>query len=89
MSVNSDKGRFPRTTLELIKEIAVVTRINFRLIATIVLSPFLTAPTLVQTSKGFFVGNITDQDGAVIVGAQVKIVNANTGVTRDTTSTVF
>jgi hypothetical protein len=69
------------------KEITVVTRINLRLIATIVVSLFLTAPALAQTSKGFFVGNITDPNGAVIEGAQVKIVNTNTGVTRDTTST--
>ena len=64
-----------------------MTRINLRLIATILVSLFLTAPALAQTSKGFFVGSITDEAGAVIVGAQVKIVNTNTGVTRETTST--
>src|SRR5512145_1231067 len=39
-----------------------------------------------QTSKGFVVGNIVDPNGAVIVGANVKITNINTGVSRDTVS---
>jgi len=42
------------------KEITVVTRINLRLIATLVVSLFLTTSALAQTSKGFFVGNIID-----------------------------
>lgn len=41
---------------------------------------------LAQTSKGFLVGNVSDPNGAVISGANVKITNTSTGVTRDTVS---
>jgi len=37
-----------------------------------------------QTSKGFVVGEVVDPNGAVIAGANVKITNANTGVSRET-----
>ena len=47
----------------------------------------LTSSAFAQTSKGFFVGNVADQNGAVVAGAVVKITNANTGVTRVVTST--
>jgi hypothetical protein len=47
----------------------------------------LTSSAFAQTSKGFFVGNVNDQNGAVISGAVVKITNAGTGVTRETVST--
>lgn len=64
-----------------------MTRINLRLSCIILMSLTLAATALGQTSKGFFVGNIVDQNGAVITGAHVKITNINTGVTRDTVST--
>ena len=47
----------------------------------------LTSSAFAQTSKGFFVGNIADQAGAVVSGATIKITNAGTGVARVTTST--
>jgi hypothetical protein len=47
----------------------------------------LTSSAFAQTSKGFFVGNIADQAGAVVSGATIKITNASTGVARVTTST--
>lgn len=63
-----------------------MTRINFRLIATVLMSLLLGASVFGQTSKGFIVGNITDPNGAVIVGASVKITNVSTGVSRETVS---
>ncbi len=63
-----------------------MTRINFRLIATVLMSLLIGSSVFGQTSKGFIVGNITDPDGAVIVGASVKITNASTGVSRETVS---
>ena len=41
---------------------------------------------LAQTSKGFLVGDVIDPNGAVIVGANVKITNTSTGVSRETVS---
>ena len=41
---------------------------------------------LAQTSKGFVVGNVFDPNEAVITGADVKIINTSTGVTRTTVS---
>lgn len=37
-----------------------------------------------QTSKGFVVGTVEDQNGAAIANAAVKITNLTTGVVRDT-----
>src|ERR1041384_6681979 len=37
-----------------------------------------------QTSKGFVVGTVEDQNGASIPNAAVKITNLTTGVVRDT-----
>lgn len=62
-----------------------MTRIRFIAIAAMILA--LTSSAFAQTSKGFFVGNIADPNGAVVSGAAVKITNAGTGVTRTTTST--
>jgi outer membrane receptor protein involved in Fe transport len=39
-----------------------------------------------QTSKGFIVGTVTDPNGAAVAAATIKITNAATGVTRETTS---
>jgi hypothetical protein len=64
-----------------------VSRINFKLVATFLFSLLVCSSVFGQTSKGFIVGNITDPDGAVIVGANVKIVNVSTGVSRETVST--
>lgn len=63
-----------------------MTKINFRLITTVLMSLLLGSSVFGQTSKGFVVGNITDPNGAVIVGANVKITNASTGVSRETVS---
>ena len=60
-------------------------RIRFIAIAAMILA--LTSSAFAQTSKGFFVGNIGDQNGALVSGATIKITNANTGVARVTTST--
>lgn len=60
---------------------------RFRLITIAAMILALTSSAFAQTSKGFFVGNLNDQNGAVVSGAVVKITNASTGVTRVTTST--
>ena len=62
-----------------------MTRIRHIAIAAMILA--LTSSALAQTSKGFFVGNISDPNGALVSGAVVKITNASTGVTRETVST--
>ena len=59
---------------------------RFRLIAIAAIIMAFTSSAFGQTSKGFFVGNIADQNGAVVSGAVMKITNTNTGVTRETTS---
>jgi hypothetical protein len=46
----------------------------------------VTSSPLAQTSKGFLVGNVFDPSGAVIGGANVKITNTSTGVSRETIS---
>lgn len=58
---------------------------RFTAIAALILA--LTSSAFAQTSKGFFVGNVADQNGAVVSGATIKITNAGTGVARVTTST--
>ncbi len=50
------------------------------------MSLLLSISGLGQTSKGFIVGNVVDPNGAVIVGATVKITNVSTGVSRETVS---
>jgi outer membrane receptor protein involved in Fe transport len=39
---------------------------------------------LAQTSKGFIVGTIVDQNAAAVAGATVKVTNTETGVVRET-----
>jgi len=39
-----------------------------------------------QSSKGIIVGTVTDQSGAVVTGATVKITNIATNVSRETTT---
>ena len=60
---------------------------RFRLIAIAAFIVAFTSSAFAQTSKGFFVGNIADQNGAVVSGAVIKITNSSTGVTRETAST--
>ena len=63
-----------------------MTRVSFKLIAIALVTLAFAASAFGQTSKGFFVGNITDQNGDVVAGAVVKVTNAATGVTRVTSS---
>jgi len=64
-----------------------VREFNFNMIAAILMSLVFGVGVFAQTSKGIIVGNIVDPNGAVIVGAAVKITNVSTGVTRDSVST--
>jgi outer membrane receptor protein involved in Fe transport len=60
---------------------------NFRFtITAILLVGLLSLTAVAQTSKGFVVGTVVDQNGAGITGASIKITNTETGVTRTTTS---
>ncbi|HEV8371249.1 MAG TPA: carboxypeptidase regulatory-like domain-containing protein [Pyrinomonadaceae bacterium] len=63
-----------------------MTRINFRHIATVLMTLLLASSVFGQTSKGFVTGNIVDPNGAVIIGASIRITNVNTGVMRETVS---
>ncbi len=52
---------------------------------------FMLAPILAQQARGqvlygSLVGTVTDQTGAVVPGATVAVKNANTGLTRETTT---
>src|SRR4030095_8363134 len=44
----------------------------------------MVGPVTAQTSKGFVVGTVEDQNGASIPSATIKITNLKTGVVRDT-----
>jgi hypothetical protein len=59
---------------------------GFRIACVVLMLLTLGSSVLAQTSKGFFVGNVFDPSGAVIAGANVRITNTSTGVTRETTS---
>jgi hypothetical protein len=54
----------------------------FSLLALVLCLP----PAHAQTSKGILVGMVRDTTGAVVPGAQVTIINQETGETRTTTS---
>ena len=61
-------------------------RISFRIASIFFVLLAVGSSLLAQTSKGFFVGDVIDPTGAVIVGANVKLTNSSTGVTRETVS---
>jgi hypothetical protein len=63
-----------------------VIRINFRIVVVLSILLAFGSSVFAQTSKGFVVGTVTDPNGAVIVGANVKITNISTGVSRETVS---
>ena len=63
-----------------------MTRFDFRLIAIALVILAFTSSAFAQTSKGFLVGNIADQNGAVVAGAAIKVTNIATGVIRATVS---
>lgn len=57
-------------------------RLQLLMVAILVLAIVGSAPA--QTSKGFVVGTVEDQNGASIPSATIKITNLKTGVVRDT-----
>lgn len=59
---------------------------SFRIACIVFVLLTFSSSLLAQTSKGFLVGNVFDPSGAVIAGANAKITNTSTGVTRDTVS---
>lgn len=61
-------------------------RINFRIVVVLSILLAFGSSVFAQTSKGFVVGTVTDPNGAVIAGANVKITNVSTGVSRETVS---
>jgi len=63
-----------------------MTKSKFTFLATVLMLFALSAVAVAQTSKGFVVGTIVDQNGAAVAGATVKITNAETGVIRETTT---
>jgi hypothetical protein len=58
--------------------------ISFVLLALVVFT--LSANVAAQTSKGFVVGTVLDQNGAAIPGASIRITSVETGATRETVS---
>ena len=63
-----------------------MTRIHYRLITLVLLCLCSGVVALAQTSKGFVIGNVSDPNGAAILGAVVKITNNTTGTSRETVS---
>lgn len=61
-------------------------RLKYLITCAIFLVLVIVPTTMAQTSKGFVVGNVTDPNGAAIAGANIKITNTATGVTRETIS---
>ena len=60
--------------------------VSFRIVCVVFVLLTFSSSLLAQTSKGFIVGNVFDPGGAVIAGANIKITNTSTGVTRDVVS---
>jgi len=50
------------------------------------LGSLLCSPTWAQTATGRVIGTVFDQQGAVVPGAKVSVINTETGVTRHTTT---
>ncbi|MGJ5814223.1 TonB-dependent receptor domain-containing protein [Paludibaculum fermentans] len=57
-------------------------------LAIVALALLLPAPLLPQANVGTILGNVSDQSGAAIVGAQVTAVNTDTGFKRTAETTV-
>src|SRR5215471_5899203 len=52
----------------------------------VLLLAVLAIPTIAQTNKADIVGTVTDQKGAVVAGATVKITKADTNAERTVTT---
>ncbi len=59
-------------------------KIGIQFMMAVVVLLALVAPAVTQTSKGFVVGNVVDQNGASVANASIKITNLQTGVVRNT-----
>ena len=59
-------------------------RLKLQSIAVVILLLGFVGSVPAQTSKGFVVGTVDDQNGASIPNATIKITNLKTGVVRDT-----
>jgi hypothetical protein len=61
-------------------------KLKYLVTSTLLMLLVLVPASMGQTSKGFIVGTVTDPNGAAVAAATIKITNAATGVTRETTS---
>lgn len=59
-------------------------KFKFQFFAFVVLLLATIAPATAQTSKGFLVGTVEDQNGASIASATIKITKIETGAVRET-----
>jgi len=59
-------------------------RFKLQLLIAVIIALCSISEVSAQTSKGFVVGTVQDQNGASIASATVKITNLKTGVSRDT-----
>ena len=55
--------------------------LNFMMVCVVCLTT-----SFAQTSKGFIVGNVVDQNGAAVPNANITVINTATGTTRTTVS---
>ena len=60
------------------------TKPHTHLARTLLLILLVTAVAAAQTFRGTILGTVTDQNGAVVTGAQVTVKNINTGLVRST-----
>src|SRR5688572_23103908 len=59
---------------------------RLRLLAIVLLTGLLAAPAFAQGTTGTLTGNVTDEQGGALPGANVTVTNTATGFTRSTTA---
>jgi hypothetical protein len=69
-------------SLKKIKEITMKRRFFIRTFVTLILAFALVCGAGAQVLYGSLTGNVTDQSGAVVVGAKVEALNVSTGVAK-------
>ena len=59
---------------------------RLRLLATVLLTVLVAVPVFAQGTTGTLTGNVTDEQGGALPGANVTVQNTSTGFSRSTTA---
>src|SRR6185436_6248873 len=59
---------------------------RLRLLATVLLTFLVAVPVFAQGTTGTLTGNVTDEQGGALPGANVTVQNTSTGFSRSTTA---